>query len=275
MVYDHYYLNNNHTSQISNARLLYTGIVKDNPQWFNVPHSHDFFELLFVIQGSGNIKIDGGIFMVTQGDLLLINPHVIHEEESDNQNPIYLAFLGVDNFTIDDMEENCFLHPLSSPIVKLNQHRSKIQNLILELIHETSHQIKFHEEMSNSILSTLIVTIQRILLSDVEETTGNCKKIKEFIDYNYHENMSLDSLSKTLYVSKHHLSHMFKNEFGTSPIKYLIQKRMLAAKELLETTDKSIADIAVCVGYDDVTYFSQIFKKFTGYSPRAYRKTFR
>jgi YesN/AraC family two-component response regulator len=83
----------------------------------------------------------------------------------------------------------------------------------------------------------------------------------------YSEAISLESLSKSAYLSPVYLSKIFKEETGDSPINYLINMRLNKAKELLEEGDLSIKTIAKSVGYNDAYYFSKLFKKHFGVSP--------
>ena len=88
------------------------------------------------------------------------------------------------------------------------------------------------------------------------------------------ENITLDTLSNLSYVNKFHLVHLFTKQMGTSPINYLINKRIEEAKNLLTTTNHSIRDISTIVGFSNSSYFSQMFKKTTGDSPRSYKNLY-
>ena len=100
----------------------------------------------------------------------------------------------------------------------------------------------------------------------------DCQKVKDFIDLNYTRSITLDTLSQVVYISRHHLTHLFKKEVGVPPIKYLIVKRMEEAKRMLMDTDFNIRKISETLGYDNPVYFSQIFKKTIGISPSKYRQ---
>ena len=80
------------------------------------------------------------------------------------------------------------------------------------------------------------------------------------------------SLKQGLFsVNKFHLVHTFTKQIGLSPINYAINKRIQEAKNLLATTSYSIRDIASIVGFCNSSYFSQMFKKVTGVTPKNYR----
>ncbi len=98
------------------------------------------------------------------------------------------------------------------------------------------------------------------------------EKAMRYINDNYSdEELSLNTLSSYVGVSPNHLSALFTKETGETFIKYLTDRRMDKAKEMLKMTDKKTSDIAAAVGYRDSHYFSSLFKKTQGKTPTEYR----
>ena len=94
----------------------------------------------------------------------------------------------------------------------------------------------------------------------------------KYIDSNYtDENISLSSIAKEVNISANYLSAEFSQEMKCTITEYVTSKRMAKAKELLKTTDKRSGEIASEVGYKDPHYFSFLFKKTQGCTPRDYR----
>ncbi|MEA5012263.1 MAG: AraC family transcriptional regulator [Angelakisella sp.] len=280
MAHTHYYIDNKDTNMSRfSPHLLYTGTVIDDPNWFNIEHQHTFCELLYVARGKGHAIIGDSGFELKVGDLIIINPSIMHQERSCPESPLSLVFLGIDNFQFNGLPANYLINPLLSPVIPLTRFRKKVESCFSDLIYETSSGIPFYKEMSQNLVSSLVIFISRILSSlgewDEVTLTKECQQIKDFIDRNYTQPLSLDTLSETAYFSKHHLAHLFKNQTGISPIKYIIEKRIESACQLLITTRVSIADISFQVGYQDPIYFSQLFKKSKGMSPSAYRKCYK
>ena len=82
----------------------------------------------------------------------------------------------------------------------------------------------------------------------------------------------MDLIAKNMYLSSAYISKIFKEETGEAPINYLIKLRLEKAKEQLETMPReSVKTVSTNVGYDDVYYFSKLFKKYYGMSPLNYR----
>jgi two-component system response regulator YesN len=102
------------------------------------------------------------------------------------------------------------------------------------------------------------------------------KKAKEHIKQSYHKSdISLQSVAAHVYMSPNHFSTVFSQGSGTTFIEYLTSVRIKRAKQLLLESDMRCSDITYETGYSDPHYFSFIFKKQTGMSPREYRSTFR
>ena len=97
--------------------------------------------------------------------------------------------------------------------------------------------------------------------------------MEQYINNHYQEDITLELLSEKTYMNKFYLVHAFKQYKGVSPINYLIRLRVQQAKELLETTNYSIAQISDSCGFSSQSYFSQVFKKACGMTPNAYRKS--
>lgn len=100
-------------------------------------------------------------------------------------------------------------------------------------------------------------------------------KISDVIDYinrNLDKKLSLDSVSKSTFVSKYYLCHTFKSTVGMTVIEYITLSRISRAKQLLAQTEDSISDISVAVGFDNFAYFSKVFREYEGTTPGAFRK---
>lgn len=102
--------------------------------------------------------------------------------------------------------------------------------------------------------------------------TSAMKKVLDFIDQNcYNENFSLNDVAEAVNMSANYLSATFSQSMQKTFVEYVTGKRMERAKKLLRETDRSSGEIAQEVGYKDPHYFSYVFKKNQGCSPREYR----
>ena len=113
-------------------------------------------------------------------------------------------------------------------------------------------------------------------LDKVKQTPKHKKvgEVAEFIMDHYEEPQSLDSLAKRFYVSKCYLSRIFKEVTGFTINEYINFNRVKRAQQLLGNSEYSVTDIAGMLGYDSITYFERVFKKYSSVSPLQYRKKF-
>ena len=98
---------------------------------------------------------------------------------------------------------------------------------------------------------------------------------KEYIENNYEKEIGLSDIAGFVFLSESYFAHTFKAEFKVSPKRYLLNVRIEAAKRLLAETDEKINDISAEVGFSSQQRFNDIFKKYEGVTPLAYRKSSR
>lgn len=273
MAHEHFYVKRPERESLVQPELIYTGLLEDAPNWFNIQHSHDFCEILYVAGGAGEAILEGKKFRLAPGDLVVVNPGTLHEERSDAKAPLRLIFLAIRDFAVPGLPAGC-LSQEKYRVLSCGEYQYKMDIYLRELLQETSSQIEFYQEISQGLVSALLVLVMRLIRINPEDEAAlsqECQKIKEYLDQNFTSLITLDSLSETVYISKHYLSHLFKEQTGVSPIKYLTSKRMEKACELLSETELPVSEVSKAVGYENPLYFSQVFKRIYGISPVKYR----
>lgn len=109
------------------------------------------------------------------------------------------------------------------------------------------------------------------LMKATSEEISITEMVKEYLQSSYAESLTLDRIAQRYHLNPRYFSTLFKKKEGISPMDYLTQIRMEAAKNILLTTDTAAASIAQLVGYEDPRYFYKVFKKQTGMTPTEYR----
>jgi AraC family transcriptional regulator len=94
----------------------------------------------------------------------------------------------------------------------------------------------------------------------------------DYINAGLHESLSLNSMAETVKLSPFHFSRLFKQSFGEPPHRYLTQKRIERAKQLLANSEQSVAEIAYSVGFGESSSFTAAFRKATGTTPARFRR---
>lgn len=101
------------------------------------------------------------------------------------------------------------------------------------------------------------------------------EKVKIYVENNYMEDMDLRKIGKMFYFNYSALSRSFKHYTGSSFVKYVNNKRIEKAKEILLLSDYKIQEISKMIGFNSLSYFERAFKKSTNMTPGEYRETFK
>lgn len=248
-------------------------------------HKHDRTEIICVLSGNEQFEIEGKIYDVSSGDIIIINPGVMHRTIVTNEaDPALVFFTGLTNFHFRNMPPNSILLPDRTPILHTqSQLRQDIIGLCLDMVAERySNQIGQYFMQKSYLIQILLLIIRQIITLPGElqkscqfETyhkTYVVNEIRTYLNKHYNEKISLDLIAKNMYLSSAYISKIFKEETGEAPINYLIKLRLEKAKEQLESSnEKSVKTISTSVGYEDVYYFSKLFKKYYGMSPLNYK----
>ena len=252
------------------SRLLYISSAKYGNDWTSRPHSHYFTEIFYIKNGTGHIQIENEIIPVFANSLVLIGAHVQHTEYSDPSDPLDYYVIGVEGLKINTN------HATEYSIINSFNH-SSIRQCFDNILHEMHHKQEGYEEICQHHLAILILLICRkdhvsYELVDPQSSNRECHKVKRYIETHYSDKITLDSLSTVCNLTKYYLSHKFTNLYGRSPIAYLTEIRINAAKDLLKTTNYNMEEISNAVGFSSASYFSQSFQKACQMSPQEYRK---
>lgn len=134
--------------------------------------------------------------------------------------------------------------------------------------------------MCNILCSEMVMYIERRLIDIANGTKllsvnpkNECANIiKEYLENNFHKDITIASIALELHISYHYANHIFKQAFGTAPYQYVTRLRIDRAAKLLTTTNTKVNAIAQQCGYDNITLFYKNFKKEKGCTPSQYRE---
>lgn len=232
-------------------------------------------EIVFVAEGRGNHIIGDTKYDTKEGDILIFNRGVIHDEMAQVNSNMLVYCCGIANLHIKGMETNCLFDVTAPAVIQSGEYAENI-NMIMQMMfshikRNTPNAIELCHYLLSSLV-TIIVSLPRTprkRLLYKKETLVD--QVKSYLEGHYAEAITLAKLARRFNVSESYLSHLFKNKTKFSPIQYLNRLRIGEAQSLLMTTNYSIADIALAVGYDNINYFSMAFSKATGISPTLYR----
>lgn len=126
-----------------------------------------------------------------------------------------------------------------------------------------------------AILDLVAAYIERTAHYEIaprEETEAEIGSVFAYINEHINRPISNAELAAVAGMHPNYFIRLFKEKTGTTPAKHITIQRIERAKTLLETTDLPISDIMHSLGFDDISHFSKLFKRYAGYSPRYYRE---
>ena len=246
-------------------------------------HKHQgILELLYIAQGEGRYTVGNREYAVHAGDLVICNANTIHGEAPFQEHSIQTYCCALSGINLKNLPEGCIIEKERKPIITLNE----FDNLVAQLM--TNLYLLFNQKQKNNVLLCRQLAISLFLLvnklikehntqtkSIIEQKNEDMvRKITNYLDENYTENITLEKISKIMHISVSHISHLFKRETGLSPMQYVIHRRIGQAQTLLAETDLPIKQIEEQLGFGSSCHLTSMFKKYVGISPREYRKYF-
>ena len=240
--------------------------------WDHELHTQSCTELFFITGGHGSFHVEEKSFPIAINDVVIVSANVPHTEQSQASNPLSCIVLGVDHMeALEDFGGWTMIH--------LTGQQSQLSVCLDLLLQEAREQADGWEEVCQNLLEIFLRRLLRrkdLSLTapapSASKSSRECELVRRYIDNHFKETLRLDDLAALAHINKYYLSHTFQKEFGTSPISYLISRRIQESRYLLTDTDHTLSQIARILGFSSLSYFSQSFRRLEGISPMEYRR---
>lgn len=248
-------------------------------------HWHTPVEVIMPIVNGYHVELTSDVhYNLRENDIIFLRPGALHHIYAQEGERIIFQFnMNLLN-ALDDFDD--FFHPSSPALLITPEDNPEIHEKCVELL------VKIKDEYMNGaplkdaavygILLELLVIIKRnsynsnIVFSDVKkskqkEYLDKFVSITDYIKQHCNEDISLDEIAEMSGFSKYHFSRLFKEFTGTSYYKYLNQKRMEFAEQLLMDPEVNITEVAVRSGFNSISAFIRMFKQIKGCTPTEFR----
>lgn len=229
----------------------------------------DQYILIYCTEGKGIIEVEDQIYRLEKSDAFCIPRNVRHKYYADEKEPwsiLWVHFKG-ENTNYFPLEERKMVH--------INSRHS--DNRMMVLFNLLFRVLERNYTIGNFIYISQVLSL---ILSEiyfrekVDESSVQDRHVTMVIRYMYQhlrENLTLEEISEEVQLSKSYLNAVFKAQTGKSPVEFFIHLKMQEACKLLKSTDYYIYEVSSELGYTDQYYFSRIFKKVVGVSPKDYK----
>ena len=251
-------------------------------------HCHPEIEITYVKEGSMHYRINNRSFHLKEGDIIFCNSNALHSGEMENQEDCSYIPITFDPKLIYGFFQSTICTKYVDPV---------IQNLAVCGVH-IDYSEKWHETFRDRMLEVITLDkkkpdfyeldisirmqiLWRLLVehlphqpvstaSDFTEYE-RIRRILAYIEQNYMNQITLDDISEHIHLCESECTRLFKRHMNTTLFSFLQEYRIERSLEYLNTKE-SISSIAEKTGFSDSNYYSKVFSKIKGCSPREYRK---
>lgn len=247
------------------------------------PHEHPFFELYYLLNGERVYFLNGKVFTVKKGDLMIIKPHDLHSTASSDKlrfERILLsfspAFVERGNPHIGELLKGGCSRLIKIPL----KDQTEIERLLHQMLEECETQADYYTSLVRSLMNELLIRIYRIEQSLQGQESHEYEHpmhqkvtdIAQYINSNYDQKITLEQVAKQFYISPSYLSRIFTRLTGFHFREYLQVVRIKEAQKLLVNSRNSVQLISEQAGFEHIAHFNKTFKKIVGTTPLHYRK---
>lgn len=242
-------------------------------------HYHEFCKLLLLVSGRGGYVVDGQRYLLQPGDVVIVGSRSVHRPELEKGNPYERIIIYISPEFLQKMSSpDCDLMEIFSTdnghVLRLKEtERKKVFAMTAALEQELSVENYGRELLSNIDLLRLLVEIGRQRRKKdahnplpVIPQNPRVLEWMAYIDTHLAEDLDMETLAERFYISKYHMMRLFHRETGFTIHTYLLQRRLLAARQLIE---KGMLATEACYrcGFRSYSSFTRAYNKHFGTTP--------
>ena len=273
----------------TNLYLPYEVIFKEINESLHTEVGNNFFELLYIVSGTGVQTINENRLSYEPGHLFLITPQDSHSLEIKSATTIFqLRFTDIyiknGPFTSNNLYklEYILQHAHHQPgcILKRATDKNLVHPVIEAIRHEYHNPTLYNTELIQLLINTLIVIIARNISEYLPENINKQSDSKahtllEYIQTNIYEpeKLSVTIMSEKFGISETYLGRYFKKQANETLQDYISKYRIKLVENRLLYSDLRVGEIASELGFNDESHLNKIFKKHRGTTPSAFRKS--
>lgn len=273
----------------NNLYLPYEIIFKEVEESLLTEVGNNFFELIYIVSGTGVQTINENRLVYKPGDLFLVTPHDSHSLQIKTPTTIFLLrftdiYIKNGPFTSNSLYklEYILQHAHHQPgcILKRVTDKNLVHPVIEAIRHEYQNPTLYNTELIQLLINTLIVIIARNISEYLPEninkqSDGKAHTILEYIQTNIYEpeKLSVSIMSEKFGISETYLGRYFKKQANETLQDYISKYRIKLVENRLLYSDLRVGEIANELGFNDESHLNKIFKKHHGTTPSAFRKS--
>lgn len=247
-----------------------TGVSYCDGSYYCERENSDVTVVEYIVRGQGTVLCDGETYSPVEGDVYILHQGSRHAYFSSADDPWTKVFCNIKGSLA---EELLSAYGLKDTVL--------VRNFWNEQIFRDFYALSCRKEPQETIFQKCALKFHEIvselyaLCSESERVTDEAQRLRDYLDNRVFERVSIDELAASAFRSPDYVIKLFRKTYGQTPYAYLLRQKMRAAENLLRTTQLPCYEIAHKLQFEDPHYFSNLFKKQHGISPRLYRNTVR
>ncbi len=251
-----------HTTRLfaPDAYPLGGGRVLPDAQWQISTHHHPSWEFIYFLRGGGRVHLPEAELRPREFHLVAYPPEVYHAERSDPYDPEETIFISIEAGTPPPGTTARMLYDASGDLGWLCQH-------ILEEC--ACHGLG--SPLAKAYTTAFLVLVERAWEGGTPLRDDPVTRAIRYIESQYPSEITLRDIARAAQISTSHLAHIFRTRMGISPLRYLMEVRINAARRLLAAGDLPVREVAERIGFQDPLYFSRVFRRHVGVAPSHFR----
>lgn len=234
------------------------------------PGVRNFYIIHHIISGKGVYQSGKKVYEIGAGSTFLIYPYTEVTYYADATDPweyYWVGFNGNDAGII--IKQTDFTQ--DTPVI-YNHLEENFTSMLLEIFHSKGNDDSSKIKMTGYLMLALSMLVKKDTQNKLNHNASTIYLIKamEYIEHNYTQHLSVQDIADYVGISRSQLYRLFMEQYQQSPIHIIMEYRIRQACQLLKNTKLSISSVAYSVGFEDNLYFSRVFKKSMGLSPKEY-----
>ena len=250
--------------------------TEDQDDINEVPHSHNYYEMIWVIKGQGTLYADMQEYTIESNTIFCLKPNEAHQFQiHPEMEGFILSFtdsffsLGEHDFDLACKTSLCQLFTIRRTINIENEMKEDMKEIILKMIKELENQYSYKMDLLKRYFKIFLIYLTRTFEEDFQSSEQSreaelVKSFMELLDKNFKEKKMVAEYAAKLLVTPNYLNRIVKKITGFSAGHQIRQRIVLEAKRMGRYSDAGMKEIAYNLGFLDTAHFSRFFKNFGG-----------